>query len=172
MSRNDFGSFSCSIARAVDVMGDTWTPLILRDLYLKIDTFDELVRDLGISRALLSSRLDRLVTGGLVDAVNYVEHPVRSRYVLTDAGNDLVPVLVALAQWGDRWMAPDGPPMLFEHDCGSELHTRVTCTACGEEATADSIKTLPGPGGKHAPGTIVVAERFAARMRDHSGVEG
>lgn len=172
MPRNDFGSFHCSIARAVDVMGDTWTPLILRDLFLGIDTFDELVRDLGISRALLSTRLDRLVDGGVVEAVAYVEHPVRSRYVLTDAGQELVPVLVALAQWGDRWRSPDGPPMLFEHNCGSELYTRVTCLTCGGEVASDSITPLPGPGGRHAPGTAVVAERFAARMRERTGVEG
>lgn len=174
MPRQDFGTFHCSIARTVDVIGDSWTPLILRDLTLGIDTFDELVRDLGISRALLSARIDRLVSGGVVKAVPYADRPVRSRYVLTDAGEQLVPILVALTQWGDRWKAPDGPPLLFAHDCGSELHARVTCTACGKEATLDSFIPRPGPGGRRAPGTVVVAERLMAHApngRTDDGME-
>ncbi|MFT4213427.1 MAG: helix-turn-helix domain-containing protein [Microbacterium sp.] len=162
MSRRTFGEFSCSIARTVDVIGDAWTPLVLRDLFLGVDTFDELVRDLGISRALLSARLAHLTENEIVEGEIYSEHPPRRHYRLTRAGRDLVPVLIALMQWGDRWRAPAGPPLLLEHECGHVLTARLRCDECGTSVEAASVSALPGPGGRRSAGTAVLAERLAA----------
>src|SRR3569623_3112299 len=116
----DFAAMHCSIARTLDVVGETWSPLVVRDLYLGVDRFDDLVRDLGISRALLARRLDRLVAHGVVEREAYQERPVRHRYQLTEAGRALVPVLKAAMAWGDRFSAPDGPPMRLHHrTCGA-----------------------------------------------------
>lgn len=160
MPRRSFADFACSLARTLDVIGDPWTPLILRDIHLGVDTFNEIVRDLGISRALLTARLDLLVREQVVREVPYREHPPRVRYALTERGTQLVPILVALTQWGDRWTGDGKPPLLFTHDCGAPLETAVTCTACGEPVEATGIEARPGPGGRHAPGTLVVAERL------------
>ncbi|WP_433236763.1 winged helix-turn-helix transcriptional regulator [Streptosporangium sp. CA-135522] len=161
MSRASFAEFHCSLSRALDVMGDWWSPLVLRDVYLGIDTFDELVRDLGVSRPLLKDRLDRLVDGDVLERVVYSTRPQRFRYALTASGRELVSVLIALTQWGDRWHAPDGPPIVLRHDCGEILEVSVTCRACGGAVRPDETSAQPGPGGRAAPGTLVVAERLA-----------
>jgi DNA-binding HxlR family transcriptional regulator len=161
MPRASFAAFHCSLSRALDVMGDWWSPLVLRDVSLGIDTFEELVRDLGVSRPLLKNRLDRLVDGKVLDRVAYSKRPQRFRYTLTPSGGELVSVLLALTQWGDRWHAPDGPPIVFRHDCGDVLEVRVTCRACGEAVRPAGISPQPGPGGRAATGTLVVAERLA-----------
>jgi DNA-binding HxlR family transcriptional regulator len=145
-------------------MGDWWTPLILRDLHLGIDRFDDLVTDLGISRNLLTTRLAGLVEHGLVSRVRYEDHPPRHRYVLEQAGLELVPILAALTAWGDRWRVPEGgPPVLFgheEHACVPE----VACSTCGAPLTSANLEIRPGPGGRKAPGTLVAAERVAGRV--------
>ncbi len=164
MSRGSFAEMSCSLARAVDVVGDTWTPLVLRDLFLGVDTFEAIVSDLGISRALLVSRLDALEAGGVVERERYRERPERFRYRLTAAGRELVPILVALTQWGDRWRAPDGPPIVFRHDCGHRLDVAITCPRCDRAVSMESLTPLPGPGGRAAVGTRVVAEVLSARI--------
>lgn len=158
----------CSLARSLDVIGDWWSPLILRDLYLGLDRFDLLVADLGISRNLLTDRLAVLVTGGVVDRQPYQDHPVRHRYVLTEAGRELVPVLLALTAWGDRWATPEGgPPLRTRHDtCGATTTPTVCCSACGDALHADTVTSLPGPGGRRAPGTALVADALLARQAD------
>lgn len=163
MSRASFPEFSCSLARALDLVGDWWSPLVLRDVYLGVDSFDEIVRDLGVSRALLATRLDALVGGGLLERVAYSTRPPRFRYALSEAGRDLIPVLIALTQWGDRWRAPEGAPLLFTHSCGARLEAELRCRACGEQIHADSLTAAPGPGGRAGPGTLVLAERLAGR---------
>lgn len=162
MPRSSFATFHCSLARTLDVVGDSWSLLLIRDVQLGIDTFEEIVRDLGISRALLAARLETLVAHGILDRVNYSARPPRSRYLLTEAGRDLVPVLIALTMWGDRWRAPEGPPVVFRHDCGSVLEAHVQCRSCGKQITTDSLTPVAGPGGRSAPGTIVMAERLGA----------
>lgn len=165
MRRTSFAAMHCSLARSLEIIGDWWNPLILRDLYLGVTRFDDLVEDLGVSRNLLATRLDDLVAGGLVERRPYQTAPPRHDYVLSEAGRDLVPVLMALTNWGDRWVAPKGgPPVRFRHDgCGAEFSAVVACSACGEPITADDVTVLPGPGGKVAPGTAVVSRRIAAR---------
>ncbi len=160
----DLAAMQCSIARAVDVVGESWTPLLVRDLYLGVDRFDDLVRDLGIPRALLARRLDRLVAVGVVERAPYQQRPVRHRYLLTDAGLALVPVLMAMMAWGDRWATPaGGPPMRLRHEsCGAQFTPVVCCSACGEPVEPGEVSVEPGPGAVAGPGTRVLAERFAA----------
>jgi DNA-binding HxlR family transcriptional regulator len=163
MRQTSFARMQCSLARTLEVVGDWWSPLVLRDLYLGVDRFDDLVSDLGISRNLLAARLKDLVDGGVVERVRYQDHPPRDRYALTEAGRDLVPVLLAMTAWGDRWATPEGgPPIRFEHlDCGHGFTPTVNCSACGLPVSAGSVECKPGPGGRETPGTMLVARKLA-----------
>jgi DNA-binding HxlR family transcriptional regulator len=162
MHRTSFADMSCSIARTLEVAGEWWTPLILRDVYLGIDRFDDLQRDLGIARKVLAQRLDHLAAHGILQRRPYQQHPVRHRYLL---GHDLVPVLFALMAWGDRWAAgPDGPPMrLRHHHCGQRTTPQVTCATCGQPLALEEVTVEAGPGGHAGPGTQVIAERLQPR---------
>jgi DNA-binding HxlR family transcriptional regulator len=162
-ARMDFGAWHCSVARTLDVVGETWTPLLVRDLHLGVDRFDDLVRDLGISRALLARRLAHLVAHGVVEREAYQQRPVRHRYRLTAAGRALVPVVMAMMAWGDRFATPPGgPPMRLHHEtCGADFTPTVCCSACGEPIDPDAVRASPGPGATPGPGTRVLAERFA-----------
>ncbi|PZF86299.1 winged helix-turn-helix transcriptional regulator [Jiangella anatolica] len=163
MDRDRFAGISCSVARAAGVVGDPWALLVLRDLYLGLTKYDELRRDLGVATNVLADRLNRLVTAGLVTREAYRDAPVRHEYRLTEAGHDLYGVVVALMAWGDRHLAPDGPPMLLVHaGCGEVTVPTVVCDTCGGPLTDDTVTVRPGPGGRHAPGTAVIAERLAA----------
>jgi DNA-binding HxlR family transcriptional regulator len=156
----DFGAMHCSLARTLDVVGESWTPLVLRDLYLGVDRFDDLVRDLGVSRALLARRLEKLVEHGIVAKERYQDRPPRHRYRLTAAGLDLVPALMAMMAWGDRHRAPDGAPMTLTHDrCGHAFAPVVACGECGGGIDAREVTTSPGPGAAAGPGTWVLALR-------------
>lgn len=164
--QTSFDDFHCSLARSLEVMGDWWSPLILRDVYAGIDRFDDLVTDLGISRNLLSSRLDHLVEHDVLRREAWSERPLRHRYVLTDAGRDLVPVLAALTAWGDRWRPPPGgPPIRFRHGRHRCVPT-VACSTCGEPVGADDLIPAPGPGGVVAPGTMLLARLMGASDTD------
>ncbi len=166
MERTSFAQMRCSLARGLDMIGDWWSPLIIRDLFLNISRFDELVEDLGISRNLLTRRLKSLVTNGVIERVAYQHRPVRYVYRLTEAGRDLVPAILALTAWGDRWARPrEGSPILFVHkSCGHLFEPKVTCSACAEVISAEMVKSNPGPGGATKPGTMLVAKRLRAAM--------
>src|SRR5262245_10413885 len=157
MRQTSFAGFHCSLARSLDVMGDWWTPLILRDLFLGLDRFDDLVADLGISRILLTVRLAALVEHGLVRRQRYAERPPRDRYLLSEAGRELVPILAALTAWGDRWATPPGGPrVLFRHrTCGHGCTPQVACSHCGQPLAAEELEFLRGPGGRRPPGTLL-----------------
>lgn len=147
------------------MVGDPWALLVLRDLFLGLTRYDELRRDLGVATNVLADRLDRLVSAGLVTREAYQEAPVRHEYRLTDAGRDLYGVVVALMAWGDRHLAPDGAPMRLVHDdCGHPTVPTVTCDQCGGVLTDATVSVRPGPGGRNAPGTAVVAERLAGSV--------
>jgi DNA-binding HxlR family transcriptional regulator len=165
--QTSFAKMACSMARSLELIGDWWTPLIIRDLQLGIDRFDALAEDLGISRNLLTSRLAHLVEHGIVTRQRYQEHPPRDRYLLTDAGQDLVPVLMALIAWGDRWATPEGgPPLVFRHrSCGHIFTPTVSCDACGQPLGHGEVEALPGPGARRGPGTTVLAQMLADRAR-------
>ena len=126
---------ACSIAASLDIVGDRWTILILRDSFRGLHRFDEFRRDLEIPRAVLAERLRRLVEAGVLVKRQYSEHPPRDEYRLTDMGRELSPILVALMQWGDRWLGgPDGPPTVLVHEpCGTEVDLRFHCWECGED---------------------------------------
>lgn len=155
----------CSLARSLEVMGDWWTPLILRDLYFGLGRFADIAEDLGVSKNLLSARLTALVERGLVERQRYSEHPPRDRYVLTAAGRDLLPVLMALTAWGDRWVGPpQGPPVRFEHRaCGKLVEPEIVCSHCGGRLDVDEVVPLPGPGRRAAPGTRLIGKGLRER---------
>lgn len=140
--RTSFKDWNCSIAQAMEVMGEVWTPLILRDLFWGVERFDELVDDLGIARNILADRLRTLGEAGVVEKVAYQERPVRHRYRLTEKGRDLWPILASLLAWGDKWAAgDDGPPVLLVHDvCGEEFHAVASCSACGDALDPRTIR--------------------------------
>jgi DNA-binding HxlR family transcriptional regulator len=134
VKRTPFADWPCSIARTVDLIGDWWTPLVLRDAYRGVRRFDDFQRSLGIGRNILTQRLHRLVDEGMLERRPYQEHPPRHDYVLTDKGRDFYPVLAAMMRWGDRWLAgEEGPPVRIRHaPCGYEMHAEVVCSHCRE----------------------------------------
>src|SRR5258708_38382526 len=103
MERTSFAQMRCSLARGLDMIGDWWSPLIIRDLFLDVARFDELVEDLGISRNLLTRRLKSLIANGIIERAAYQNRPARYAYRLTEARRDLVPAILALTAGGDRW---------------------------------------------------------------------
>jgi DNA-binding HxlR family transcriptional regulator len=137
---------NCSIARTVDLVGEWWTPLILRDLFVGLRRFEDIRRDLGIASNVLTVRLERLVEHEIVERRKYQDLPPRFEYYLTNKGKDLFPIIAALMAYGDRWLSSDGPPALFIHDCGHAATAKVVCDQCGDELTADTVRPEPGPG--------------------------
>ncbi len=137
----------CSVARTLSVIGDRWTLLILRDVFLGLRRFEDFQRDLGTTRHRLAARLGKLVDDGILARVQYQERPRRFEYRLTEKGIDLYPVVVALLRWGDRWMAgPDGPPIELVHkNCGRHVMPALTCPACNEEVNARTMTARLGP---------------------------
>jgi DNA-binding HxlR family transcriptional regulator len=164
--QTSFSDMHCSLARSLELVGDWWSPLILRDLAIGPRRFDELADDLGISRNLLTNRLNGLVDSGIVTRIRYQDHPPRDRYGLAAAGSELVPVLMLLTEWGNRWATPDGgPPVRYRHrDCGQEFTPTVCCSGCGRPVDGDAVDILPGPGGRRAPGTMLAADFIAERL--------
>jgi DNA-binding HxlR family transcriptional regulator len=144
---------NCSIARALEVLGDRWTLLVIRDAFLGVRRFDDFQRDLGVARNVLSDRLQRLTDEGLLERHRYQERPERFEYRLSEKGVDLWPAIVTLMKWGDRYYAPPaGPPRVVRHrDCGGEITERLTCAACGAELTARDVFSEPGPGAPAPP---------------------
>jgi DNA-binding HxlR family transcriptional regulator len=137
----------CSIARTLELVGERWTLLIVRDAFVGIRRFGDFAERLGVARNILQDRLERLVDEGILEKVPYHERPLRHEYRLTDQGKDLWPVVVALLKYGDRHYAPDGPPMLLLHkDCGGELDDRRICGACGKPLEVGDVVLKPGPG--------------------------
>lgn len=164
MRRTSFANWPCPIAQTVDLLGDWWTPLVLREAFYGINRFDEFQSALGIARNTLTERLNRLVTEGLMEKVPYHHEPVRYEYVLTDKGKDFFPVLAAIAAWGDRWIYADGavPIKMHHRTCDHDVRAEVVCSDCGERLAADDVRFRMGPGypAKLAERPDVV-ERFA-----------
>ncbi len=137
----------CSVAQCLEVVGEWWTLLIVRDAFLGVTRFDEFQERLGISRNVLGQRLARLTQAGVLTKVPYSEHPPRFDYRLTDKGRDLWPVITAVRQWGDKHAAPDGPPLQLIHKaCGEISEPKLVCSACGESIGPRDVKAIPGPG--------------------------
>jgi DNA-binding HxlR family transcriptional regulator len=145
---NDYSSQTCSIAGALEVVGERWSLLIVRDVFLGLRRFDEIQGNLGIARNVLQTRLTRLVEHGVLERRLYQEHPPRHEYRLTEKGLDLWPTVVALMQWGDRHAAPaDGPPVVLEHrGCGGRIDEHRVCDRCRKPLSVRESRALPGPG--------------------------
>jgi DNA-binding HxlR family transcriptional regulator len=145
MLKRDYPTQYCSVASTLEVVGERWTILILRDVFLGIRRFEDLQRDLGVARNILQVRLERLVENGILVKRQYQERPVRSEYRLTEKGADLWPVLVALLKWGDRYALEGERPMILQHrGCGGELDDRRRCEVCGADVTvteAEAVRT-------------------------------
>ena len=148
MQRTQFGEMACSIARTLDVAGEPWSPLIVRNIYVGINRFDQLQESLGISRKVLAERLRWLTTSGVLERREYSDKPVRYEYALTEMGLGLVEVLMAMVRWGDKWLAGQaGPPVLYRHRaCGQISHVELHCSECGKPMGPTDIDVLPGPG--------------------------
>ena len=159
MTRTSLAGVACSIARATDLFADAWTALIMRDVLLGVTRFDDIAEDLGISRKVLAARLARLVAEGVLARERYQDRPPRERYLATEKGAELYPVLLALMDWGDRWCATEaGPPVrLHHHACGRDTAPVTVCAHCREPLTVSDTEALPGPGGRVGPGTRVLA---------------
>src|SRR5271156_6114340 len=134
---------TCSIARTLDLVGEKWALLAIREVFLGNHRFDEMVRRTGAPRDTLAARLRTLVAAGIFERRPYSEHPARFEYHLTDAGRDLYPVIMTLMHWGDQYLAgEDGPPLVLEHHCGHQLPARVICGAGGEPLRAGHTRVL------------------------------
>jgi DNA-binding HxlR family transcriptional regulator len=138
----------CSIARALEVVGERWSVLIVRNaLFAGSTRFTDFQRSLGIAPNILKTRLDGFVDAGIMHRQQYSEQPELYEYLLTEKGRDLAPALIALTEWGDRWAAPDGPPILYSHTgCGSGISHEVVCASCGRVDDPADVQALPGPG--------------------------
>ncbi|WP_432187932.1 winged helix-turn-helix transcriptional regulator [Streptomyces sp. Tue6028] len=147
-ARKSFANWPCSIARTVDLLGDAWTSLVLREAFYGSRRFDEFQQELGIARNTLTDRLRRLVAEGLMEMRLYDSEPPRYDYVLTEKGRDFFPVLAAMTRWGDRWLAgEEGVPVTLHHDsCGHDAEARVVCSACGEPMGSENTSVRMGPG--------------------------
>ena len=161
MQRTSFGDMTCSLARTLNIAGEWWTPLVLRDIWLGRTRFDEIQENLELSRKLLADRLDTLVREGVVERRPYQEKPPRYEYLLTEKGGELMVVLLALLSWGDKWTAGKaGPPMLLRHKgCKKITEAQVTCGGCGEPLRANEVRLEPGPGLKLRRGSKLLPER-------------
>ena len=152
MQRTSFRDMHCSVAQCLEVIGEWWSMLIVRDAFLGVTRFDDFAARLGISRNVLNERLAHLVDAGVLERVAYSEHPPRYDYRLTEKGRDLWPVLTAMRQWGDRWEAPDGPPVELVHkECGHVASVVPTCSACGEARTSRAVSAVAGSGAGDDP---------------------
>jgi len=162
MRWRDVGELECSIARALSVIGDRWTLLILRNAFLGTRRFDDFHTQLGVTRHRLADRLSKLVEHGVLRRERYQDSPPREEYRLTEKGRDLYGVIVTLAGWGDRWMAGEhGAPVERVHRrCGHVATLRLSCEHCGEPVTARDMEARPGPGLRRARRGTETARRM------------
>ena len=136
MLKRDYPTQYCSVASTLEIVGERWTILILRDIFLGIRRFEDMQRDLGVARNILQARLERLIEHGILVKRPYQERPLRSEYRLTEKGADLWPVLVSMLQWGDHYALEGERPIILQHrGCGGELDTRRRCVVCGADVS-------------------------------------
>lgn len=137
----------CSAARALELVGERWSLLIVRDaLFAGSTRFNDWLR-LGIATNILKNRLHGFVEAGIMEQRTTIGNPEHSEYLLTSMGRDLAPAIVALTEWGDRWAAPNGPPILYVHSvCGGGISQQITCANCGRVHDPAEVDVRPGPG--------------------------
>lgn len=146
MPRKSLEHLECAVANTAEIIGDKWSVLVLRDAFLGVRRFDQFVDDLGISRNILSDRLERLVTAGMMETRPYSERPLRHEYRLTEMGKDLFDVLMTLWSYGERWTPPADPQhqRAIHADCGHEAMAVAHCGHCGERLTRHGVRIEPG----------------------------
>ena len=153
-----YDSEVCSAARTLELVGERWSLLIIRNaLFAGATRYNDFQKSLGIATNVLQNRLDGFVEAGIMERQRYSDSPELYEYLLTEKGRDLAGIIVALTAWGDRWVATDGPPILYEHAvCGGEISQPIVCSRCGRVHDPAEVRARPGPG--------MPPER-AARMR-------
>ena len=141
MMRKSVKSRECSVERTLDILGDRWIFLILREAFFRVRYFDQFQENLGIATNILSDRLRTLVENGVMEKRKDRRDARRTEYRLTEKGLDIYPVVLALMQWGDRWLSgEEGPPLVLRHDkCGRDLAPVMTCEHCGERISARDV---------------------------------
>jgi DNA-binding HxlR family transcriptional regulator len=146
--KRDYPGQVCSIARSLEVIGERWTLLILRDAMTGLERFEEFQASLGIASNTLTNRLKLLCDEQVLERVPDPDRPGRPKYVLTAKGRELGPVLIGLMKWGDRhYPTPGGPPRLTLHaGCGGNIGPDLHCDRCGKRAGSGEIELPPGPG--------------------------
>ncbi|MEM1315622.1 MAG: helix-turn-helix domain-containing protein, partial [Pseudomonadota bacterium] len=152
----------CTVARATELVGEPWTLMILREMFLRSRRFDELQKYTGASPHLLSQRLKRMEAEGIVVRRRYQERPPRDEYRLTEKGRDLWPVIIALKTWGDKWRDPDGidPVVIVHKGCGKVTRPSLVCSECGEPMEAHDASVELDPA---------FADERDGRLRKHQG---
>lgn len=149
MLGNDYEGQTCSIARSLELIGERWSILVIREVFNGHRKFSEMQRSLGVARNVLTSRLERLVDADILERRPYSERPERYEYFLTEKGLGLWPVMVSLMHWGDEHMPlPGGPPMVIVHkgECGGRVNDRRICQGCGKELGVREARAVEGPG--------------------------
>lgn len=151
--RASFDDMNCSIARSLEVIGEWWTLLVVREAFFGVTRFEDFQRRLGIARNVLTTRLDTLVDHGVLERRPYDEPRSRYDYVLTDKGQALWPVLVTIRQWGDEWiLGKDNAPVELIHTtCGERTHAHLHCDRCGEPLERRTVRATTGPGHRGEP---------------------
>jgi DNA-binding HxlR family transcriptional regulator len=152
-ARTWFTNENCSVARTLEIIGERWTLLVLREAFLGVRRFEGFQRNTGAARNILAARLKKLVERGVLERRRYEEHPPRFEYRLTQKGLDLYPILVSLMRWGDTYVADaDGPAVVLEHKaCGSDASPHLVCSECGGEVGARDVIAKPGRGAFPVP---------------------
>ncbi len=152
MRRTSFADMQCSVARTLEVVGEWWTMLVIREAFNGVRRFDDFQSRLGIARNVLAARLQSLVDHGVLERRQYQDRPPRCEYRLTEKGRDLYPVLVSMLTWGDRWTAgPEGPPITLTHECGHQPDATLVCGHCGEKLDARQVRAERNPNLASTP---------------------
>ena len=149
MLKRDYEGQNCSIARALEVVGERWTLLIVRDVFLGLRRFDQLQESLGIARNVLTDRLNRLVEEGVLERVRYSERPERFEYRLTAKGRELTVALTALRQWGDKYLS-EKPPRLLRRKADRKPVIAALVPKGAAVLRPEEVETVPGPGLRRA----------------------
>jgi DNA-binding HxlR family transcriptional regulator len=158
MRRTSFAEMNCSVARTLEVIGEWWSMLVVREAFNGVRRFDDFQAHLGIARNVLATRLQSLVEHGILERRLYQDRPERYEYRLTEKGRDLYPVLITMMRWGDQWEAgADGPPVRLTHEpCGHDPDPILACSHCGtkmvpREVRADGLERVR-PAHQHVTG--------------------
>jgi DNA-binding HxlR family transcriptional regulator len=153
MKRASFEDMNCSIARSLEIIGEWWTPLILREAFFGITRFEDFQERLGIARNILAKRLEALTEAGILERRVYDERRDRADYVLTRMGRALWPVMVTIRQWGDKWVTGKGnePVQILHTACGKRSTVHLACDHCREKIDPREMQLVPGPGATEPP---------------------